>query len=74
MKRKQQDVTCYQYGCEGHKKPDCGYFNMELKRNKIVGEKKKEDDEIDVTKKFNMTSNVAVEDPFEGDGDVLCNV
>jgi hypothetical protein len=46
---------------------------MELKRNKIVGEKKK-DDENDVTKKFNMTSNVAIEDPFEGDGDVLCNV
>lgn len=74
MKRKQQDITCYYYDSEGHKKPDCGYFNMELERNKIVGEKKKEDDEINVAKKFNMTSNIFIEDLLEGDGDVLCNV
>ena len=61
-KGKQQDITCYQCGRKGHKKPDCRYYKMGLERKKNVGEKKNKDDKFDATEKANMASNVIIED------------
>ncbi|MCO5567372.1 hypothetical protein L7F22_021062 [Adiantum nelumboides] len=40
------DVTCYQCGRKGHKKPDCRYYKAELERKKNGGDKKKEKKEV----------------------------
>ncbi|KAH7439944.1 hypothetical protein KP509_04G083400 [Ceratopteris richardii] len=37
------EVTCYQCGRKGHKKPDCRYYKAELERKKNTGNKKKKD-------------------------------
>ncbi|MCO5575629.1 hypothetical protein L7F22_029431 [Adiantum nelumboides] len=43
-KTKDKDVTCYQCGRKGHKKPDCRYFKKEQERKKEAQEKKKKDE------------------------------
>ncbi|KAH7277474.1 hypothetical protein KP509_39G053300 [Ceratopteris richardii] len=66
-KGKSNDVTCYQCGRKGHKKPDCRYYKAHLERNRSAGDKKKgkkEDktDAQDIQKdkeKANMASNEA---------------
>ena len=27
-KRKRKEITCFQYGCKGHKKPDCRFYKQ----------------------------------------------
>ena len=39
------EVTCYQCGSKGHKKPDCKYYKAELARRKNTGDKKKKDND-----------------------------
>ena len=34
-------VTFYQFGRKDHKKPDCRYYKVELKRKKNIGDKRK---------------------------------
>lgn len=43
-KTKDKDVTCYQCGRKGHKKPDCRYFKKEQERKKEAQDKKKKDE------------------------------
>ncbi|MCO5576745.1 hypothetical protein L7F22_030563 [Adiantum nelumboides] len=42
-KGKSQDITCYQCGRKGHKKPDCRFYKQELERKKQQQGKKKKD-------------------------------
>ncbi|KAH7416413.1 hypothetical protein KP509_14G090400 [Ceratopteris richardii] len=37
------EVTCYQCGRKGHKKPDCRYYKAELERKKNTFDRKKKD-------------------------------
>ncbi|KAH7297375.1 hypothetical protein KP509_26G066900 [Ceratopteris richardii] len=37
------EVTCYQCGRKGHKKPDCRFYKAELERKKNTGDRKKKD-------------------------------
>ena len=43
-REKQQDVTCFQCGRKGHKKPDCRYFKKEQERKKQANAKGKRND------------------------------
>ncbi|KAH7438914.1 hypothetical protein KP509_04G036700 [Ceratopteris richardii] len=43
-KEKQQDVSCYQCGRKGHKKPDCRYYKKELERKKQANAKGKKNE------------------------------
>mgnify|MGYP000016945791 CR=1 FL=1 len=74
-KVKSNDVTCYQCGRKGHKKPDCRYYKAELERKKNFGDKKK--DKIDAhdsqkdEEKANLASNVVIEELSDVE-DILC--
>ena len=60
------EVTCYQCGRKGRKKPDCRYYKAELERKKNTGDKKKKDIENEARNNFkdkdkekaNVASNV----------------
>ncbi|KAH7302750.1 hypothetical protein KP509_23G085600 [Ceratopteris richardii] len=41
-KKQDSDVTCYQCGRKGHKKPDCPFYKAKLERKKNVGDKRKD--------------------------------
>ncbi|KAH7277051.1 hypothetical protein KP509_39G032000 [Ceratopteris richardii] len=65
-KEKQQDVSCYQYGHKGHKKPDCRYYKKELECRKQANAKGKKNERDGSSnpkdiEKANMVSNVAFE-------------
>lgn len=73
------DVTCYQCGRKGHKKPDYRYYKAELERKKSDGDKRKEKKEVktdaqDNTKgkgKANVASSVVIEELSDVE-DILC--
>ncbi len=78
-KGKDSDVTCYQCGRKGHKKPDCRFYKAELERKKNAGDKKKEKKE-DKTEaqdshkdkeKANVASSVVIEELSDVE-DILC--
>ena len=46
------EVTCYQCGRKGRKKPDCRYYKAELERKKNTSDKKKQDSENDAHNNF----------------------
>ena len=72
---KSKDVTCYQCGKKGHKKPDCRYYKAKLERKQNFGDKKK--DKIDAHDKqkdkeqTNLASNVIIEE-LSDVKDILC--
>ena len=47
------EVTCYQCGSKGHKKPDCKYYKAELEREKNTDDEKKMDSENEAHNSFN---------------------
>ncbi|KAH7288390.1 hypothetical protein KP509_31G025000 [Ceratopteris richardii] len=73
------EVTCYQCGRKGHKKPDCRYYKAELERKKNTGDKKKKDtknEAHDTSKdkdkeKANVASSVIIEELSDAE-DILC--
>ena len=71
------DVTCYQCGRKGHKKPDCRYYKAELERKKNTGEKKKKETKSEAQdsskdkEKANVASNVVIEELSDVE-DILC--
>ena len=73
------EVTCYQCGGKGRKKPDCRYYKAELERKKNTGDKKKKDDENEAHNSFkdkdkenaNVASSVIIEEPSDVE-DILC--
>ena len=73
------EVTCYQCGRKGRKKPDCRYYKAELERKKNTGDKKKKDDENEAHNSFkdkdkekaNVASSVIIEETSDAK-DILC--
>ena len=63
-KGKKQDITCYQCGSKGHKKPDCRYFIQGRRKTKVISF---------MQQRANMASNEIIIGDLSGeDGDVLC--
>ena len=79
-KEKQVEVTCYQCGRKGHKKPDCRYYKKEQERKKIASNEKKKKEEKAETgdssdakgkaSVAHVTSSVMIEDLSDTD-DIL---
>ncbi|KAH7302046.1 hypothetical protein KP509_23G053800 [Ceratopteris richardii] len=73
------EVTCYQCGRKGHKKPDCRFYKAELERKKNTGDRKKKDtknEAHDTSKdkdkeKANVASSVIIEELSDAE-DILC--
>ena len=68
---KQVEVTCYQCGRKGHKKPDCRYYKKEQERKKTANsDKKKKEENVETgdssnskgKEKANVASSVIIED------------
>ncbi|KAH7422992.1 hypothetical protein KP509_12G034600 [Ceratopteris richardii] len=80
-KGKSNDVTCYQCGSKGHKKPDCRYYKAQLKRKKNARDEKKEkkEDKTDAQdsqkdkEKANVASNVVIEELSDVEN-ILCTI
>ena len=76
---KHVEVTCYQCGRKGHKKPDCRYYKKEQERKKTANsDKKKKEENVETSdfsnskgkEKANVASSVVIEDLSDVD-DIL---
>ena len=78
-REKQVEVTCYQCGRKGHKKPDCRYYKKEQERKKTANnDKKKKEEKVETgdssdskgKEKADVASSVIIEDLSDVD-DIL---